>query len=443
MQTRKASNRRNNIPHLASSSEERSRRLVRLFARRIRINFNRPEGLRYLCGKEITMKNRVCSLTTFLLALSLGFTQTTFSDSQKDSSKIDPKAEQVVRELSEYLRGLKSFRVDITTSVKTKAQGMNMEMKSSRSLAVRRPDRFALVPKEGVEGATVICDGKKVYTYLPEVRKYTVQEAPKALDSIMMLQMEGTGVGSDDVSIGSLLRSNPYEVIMKGVIQGQYLGMEEIDGVECHHLKFFEREIDWEMWVEVGDKPLIKRNVPDISKTLAKNADLKGMGVEASVTFTNWAVNVDLPDDQFVFTPPASAKKVDSFFGGELTAPLAGKDPLPLTPPQPEEPPPPQPSVKPAQTPRRVSEGVLQGSVIRRVPPAYPPIARSARVSGTVSVEVVIDESGNVIQATVVDGHPSLRQSALDAAKQWKFRPILLSGQPIKVVGVLIFNFRL
>ncbi|MBI3949585.1 MAG: TonB family protein [Acidobacteria bacterium] len=106
---------------------------------------------------------------------------------------------------------------------------------------------------------------------------------------------------------------------------------------------------------------------------------------------------------------------------------------------------PPRPEVKtPAPTmPRRISGGVLQGNAIRRVQPVYPLIARSARVSGSVQIEVIIDENGNVISATVVQGHPLLQQAALEAAQQWKFRPTLLSGEPIKVTGVLVFNFRL
>lgn len=106
-----------------------------------------------------------------------------------------------------------------------------------------------------------------------------------------------------------------------------------------------------------------------------------------------------------------------------------------------EAPPPPPPP--PPKKPKRVSGGVLQGKAIRRVQPIYPPIARSARVQGAVQVEVVIDEQGNVISARVLSGHPLLRQAALDAARQWKFRPTLLSGQPIKVTGILVFNFRL
>jgi protein TonB len=86
---------------------------------------------------------------------------------------------------------------------------------------------------------------------------------------------------------------------------------------------------------------------------------------------------------------------------------------------------------------------VLQGNAIRKTQPVYPPIARATRVQGQVQIEVVIDVDGSVIQATMIDGHPLLRQSALEAAQHWKFRPTLLSGEPIKVTGILIFNFTL
>ncbi len=94
-------------------------------------------------------------------------------------------------------------------------------------------------------------------------------------------------------------------------------------------------------------------------------------------------------------------------------------------------------------TPRRISGGVLQGNAVRRVQPVYPSMAKNARISGSVEVEVLIDESGNVLSATVVQGHPLLQQATLEAARQWKFRPTLLSGVPIKVTGILVFNFRL
>lgn len=102
--------------------------------------------------------------------------------------------------------------------------------------------------------------------------------------------------------------------------------------------------------------------------------------------------------------------------------------------------PPPPPSPKP--TPRApISGGVLNGKATRLVQPAYPAIARAAHVSGQVRVQVLVDENGNVVSATPVSGHPLLQGSAAAAARQSKFSPTLLSGQPVKVTGVIIYNF--
>jgi protein TonB len=70
-----------------------------------------------------------------------------------------------------------------------------------------------------------------------------------------------------------------------------------------------------------------------------------------------------------------------------------------------------------------------------------PPLARAARISGSVVVEVMIDEVGNVISARALSGHPLLKDAAVDAARQWQFAPTLLSGAAVKVIGTLTFNF--
>jgi TonB family protein len=100
-------------------------------------------------------------------------------------------------------------------------------------------------------------------------------------------------------------------------------------------------------------------------------------------------------------------------------------------------PPPPKPSAPRAP----ISAGVLNGKATYLPKPAYPPIARAAHVSGTVNVQVVIDESGKVISANAVSGHPLLQGSAVAAARQAKFSPTVLSGQPVKVTGIIVYNF--
>jgi periplasmic protein TonB len=120
--------------------------------------------------------------------------------------------------------------------------------------------------------------------------------------------------------------------------------------------------------------------------------------------------------------------------GGSGTAP----PPPPAPPPPAPEPPKPEPAKI-----HKVSGGVIQGNAIRKPAPPYPPIAKAARAQGAVQVQVTISEEGRVIDAVVVSGHPLLREAALQAARQWVFKPTELSGVPVKVQGVLTFNFTL
>jgi TonB family protein len=91
----------------------------------------------------------------------------------------------------------------------------------------------------------------------------------------------------------------------------------------------------------------------------------------------------------------------------------------------------------------RKSGGVLVGSALRRAEPIYPPLAKAARVSGAVVVEVTVDEEGDVLSARALSGHPLLKESAAAAARGWKFTPTTLQGTPVKVVGTITFNFSL
>jgi TonB family protein len=91
--------------------------------------------------------------------------------------------------------------------------------------------------------------------------------------------------------------------------------------------------------------------------------------------------------------------------------------------------------------PKTISGGVLNGKATNLVKPAYPAAARAVNAQGAVNVQVTIDEDGNVISASAVSGHPLLRAAAVEAARASKFSPTLLSGQPVKVTGVIVYNF--
>jgi protein TonB len=103
-------------------------------------------------------------------------------------------------------------------------------------------------------------------------------------------------------------------------------------------------------------------------------------------------------------------------------------------------PPPAMPPVHPP-VPRVVSKGVITGLAISLPKPPYPPIARQMRLQGTVSVQVLVDESGKVISAKAVLGNPALMHAAQQAAYGARFSPTKLGDQPVKVSGVITYNF--
>ncbi|HZS06256.1 MAG TPA: energy transducer TonB, partial [Blastocatellia bacterium] len=86
---------------------------------------------------------------------------------------------------------------------------------------------------------------------------------------------------------------------------------------------------------------------------------------------------------------------------------------------------------------------VLLGKATKRVQPPYPKKAKKEVVSGTVRVHIEISEAGKVVSAEAVDGPFMLREAAVKAARQWEFAPTLVDSKPVKVSGVLVFNFTL
>jgi len=88
-----------------------------------------------------------------------------------------------------------------------------------------------------------------------------------------------------------------------------------------------------------------------------------------------------------------------------------------------------------------ISGGILNGKAISLPKPDYPADARNAKAAGTVVVQVTIDEYGNVVSAKAVSGHPLLQQASVNAALQARFSPTFMMGEPVKVTGVITYNF--
>jgi len=102
------------------------------------------------------------------------------------------------------------------------------------------------------------------------------------------------------------------------------------------------------------------------------------------------------------------------------------------------------PKLVPATPTRvRISQGVTKGLCVHKVDPAYPPLARAARVQGDVVLSAIIDVNGNITNLQLVSGHPMLVPAALAAVKEWRYKPYLLNGQPVEVETTITVIFSL
>src|SRR2546421_312047 len=102
-------------------------------------------------------------------------------------------------------------------------------------------------------------------------------------------------------------------------------------------------------------------------------------------------------------------------------------------------PPPPPPPPPPARV--RVGGNVQQANLLSQTKPVYPPLAKQARIQGVVVLEAEISKEGTIDNLKVITGHPLLIQAAIDAVKQWKYKPTLLNGEAVAVVTTITVNF--
>jgi len=99
----------------------------------------------------------------------------------------------------------------------------------------------------------------------------------------------------------------------------------------------------------------------------------------------------------------------------------------------------PPPKVAPQKV--RISQGVLQGNALSQPKPIYPPIARQARIQGSVILAATISKNGTIENLRLVSGHPMLVPAAMDAVRQWKYKPYMLNGDPVEVDTQITVNF--
>lgn len=212
---------------------------------------------------------------------------------------VDPRAKQILKQMSDYLSGLDSFSVRVmTTREIITPSSVPLDSDHTFDLSVQRPNGLYGEAMSGQGTKKFYYDGENFTIYTPSQKYYASFAAPPTFDGLFQ-EMTKYGL---EMPAADLLFSNPYQAMTHGVISGTYVGDSLINGVIASHLAFQTKSVDWQLWVMTGDQPLPVRLV--ITEKLAEGWP------SYMASFTNWNVSPTLDRSLFTFTPGEGDKKI-------------------------------------------------------------------------------------------------------------------------------------
>jgi hypothetical protein len=215
---------------------------------------------------------------------------------------IDPEADRILKSMSDYLASTRSFTLngEVALEIVTK-NGQKLQLMSSQTIAMQRPSRFRIGVKGMIADAEFVFDGKTLTLYGRKPNVYVQRDVPGTTDNAFRAFEFETGIPATGAD---LLFADTYRVLSTGVESSAYIGTDYVDGIECHHLAFREDRVDWELWVQTGDRPLPMRYVI--------TSKLQAAAPQYEVSLRDWNTNPQLSDRQFTFSVPAGARKLDA-----------------------------------------------------------------------------------------------------------------------------------
>jgi len=217
-------------------------------------------------------------------------------------------ADEILRSMCSYMKGLGAFRVkaDIDNEVITQ-EGQKLQFCGSAELLMKRPAGFKVSRKGMFADVEMIFDGKVLTIHGKRHNLYTQFEVPGNNDDAIHAVEFETGL---DTPGADLLFSDPYAILSAGVMKGEYFGTAFVNGVECYHLAFREEKVDWQLWVQTGERPLPMKYV--ITSKWQTGAP------QYAATLRDWDTDPKIAEGAFQFTASEEDRKLDSLPVNEM-----------------------------------------------------------------------------------------------------------------------------
>jgi hypothetical protein len=221
-----------------------------------------------------------------------------------------PQPEQILQQACDLLKAAKqfSFKAECTDD-QVYTEGKKLQFAFDLEAYVQRPDKVRINAAGDLENKQFFYDGKTITLYDKSHNHYAVMEAPATIDEAMQKASQEYGLR---ISLVDLAESNTCALMTKRVKHALYVGQGLVRGVKCHHLAFDKDNIQWQIWIDAGEKPLIRKLLINQKKLPA--------APQWTAYLTDWNFSPQLADNLFAFTPPQGATKTKFVSLKELAA---------------------------------------------------------------------------------------------------------------------------
>ena len=243
--------------------------------------------------------NRRIGSALLLLLFTVGLSLV-FGNNQTDKPRIEPKTDEILKKACAYLANLKEFGVKVEeTFDEMSDSGQKIQLSNHREVLVRRPNCVFARSEGDTSSRRFYYNGKAIALLDPTAKVYATHDAPATIDAMFDFLHKQLGFS---IPSADLLFSDPYKVLTEQVEEGNYAGLHYVGEKKCHHLAFQQRQIDWQLWVDAGDKPLPLKFLLTYRRM---------PGEPQFTTVFDWNVSAKIAEDAFAFKPPEDAKRIE------------------------------------------------------------------------------------------------------------------------------------
>ena len=223
---------------------------------------------------------------------------------------MEPQAEKLLQRMSDYVAGRQQFTVKAESSLEVVlTSGQKLQYDSPATLTVSRPNKLRAHRKGDIVDQEFFYDGKTLTLYNPKENLYATTAAPPTLEEMLDFAREKLDVVAP---AADFVYKNAAEKLLKEASSGSVVGPSVVAGVKSTHLAFRGAEVDWQIWIEDGDKPLPRKFILTSKKVTGEP--------QFTVLVRSWDLAPKLTDKEFTFVPPKGAKKIEFL---QLTAEAA------------------------------------------------------------------------------------------------------------------------